>query len=208
MTETPKVDCPGAWFRLGAPNFTDLRSFHTTGRRITRAELQLYVEADLQIRDGEVVLFEEPRIEVAALAYELTAWAGNGSEPRHGFEHSPDAYEKSGIVRIARTDQGWVAGSCFTTATTTPRDWETLKCFIDTFMAEVRVLTARSLISAGWSLAHAVLAVRDGFDLSLAVANQIVVPVSGQEREFWALQERFWDVMEALAAEDEQEKVP
>ncbi|GAB3174462.1 hypothetical protein GCM10027059_46760 [Myceligenerans halotolerans] len=70
------------------------------------------------------------------------------------------------------------------------------------------MLTAWSLIDAGWPLADAVLAVRDGFDLSLAVANQIVVPVSGQEREFWALQERFWGAMETLAAEDEQEKAP
>ncbi|GAB3174459.1 hypothetical protein GCM10027059_46750 [Myceligenerans halotolerans] len=131
MTETPKVDCPGAWFRLGAPNLTDLRTFHATGRRITRAELLLYVEADLQMRDGDVVLFDEPRIEVAALACELTAWAGDGSEPRRGFEHSPDAYEESGIVRIARNEQGWVAGSCFTIATTTPGDWETVKSFID-----------------------------------------------------------------------------
>lgn len=208
MTETPNVDRPGAWFRLGAPNLTDLRTFHTTGRRITRAELLLYVEADLQLRDSDVVLFDEPRIEVAALACELTAWAGDGSEPGHGFEHSPDAYEESGIVRITRTGQDWVAGSCFTTATTTPGGWETVKSLIDTFMTEVRVLTARSLIDAGWSLADAVLAVRDGFDLSLAIAAQIVVPVSGQEGEFWALQERFWDAMEALTAQDGQEKAP
>lgn len=204
MTETPDVDFPGAWFRLGAPNLTDLRTFHTTGRRITRAELLLYVEADLQLRDGDVVLFDEPRIEVAVLAHELAAWAGDGSEPGHGFVHSPDGYEASGIVRITRTGQGWVAGSCFIAATTTPRDWETVKSFIDTFMTEVRVFTARSLIGAGWSLADTVLAVRDGFDLSLAVASEIVVPASGQEREFWALQEWFWDAMEALAAEDEQ----
>jgi hypothetical protein len=155
-----------------------------------------------------VVLFDEPRIEVATLACELTAWAGDGSEPRHGYEHSPDAYEESGIVRITRTHHGWVAGSCFTTVTTTPRDWETVKSFIDTFMAEVRMVTARSLIEAGWSLIDTVLAMHDGFGLSLTVANQIVVPLSGQEREFWALHEWFWDGMEALAAEDEQDKVP
>ncbi|MBL0888724.1 DUF7878 domain-containing protein [Myceligenerans indicum] len=208
MTGTPNVDGPDGWFRLGGPNLTNLRAFHATGGRITRAELLLYVEADLEIRDGDVVLFDEPQFEVAALAHELTAWAGDGSEPGHDFEHSPDGYEESGIVRITRTGQGWAAGSCFTTATTTSRDWETVKNCIDTFMADVRVVAARSLIAAGWTLRDAVLTMRDGFGLSIADATLIVVPVSGQEREFWALQEWFWDAMETLAAEEDQEKAP
>ncbi|GAA1862383.1 hypothetical protein [Myceligenerans crystallogenes] len=206
MTEATGAADPSAWLHLGAPDLTDLRAFHTTGRRITPAELLLYVEADLQIRDGDAVLFNEPRFEVAELAAELVAWVGDGSKPAEGFVHSPDAYAEPGVIRITQTRHGWVAGSCFTTATTAPRDWETVRDSIGTFMAEVRVLTARSMLDAGWSLIETIAALCRGFGLSIPESRSIVLPVSGREREFWDFQERFWDAVETFGAKDDPKK--
>lgn len=197
MTESVELWRSDPWFRVGAPDLTNLRTFHATGRRITEAELLLYVEADLELCDNGVVLFEEPRFEVATLARELIAWAG--AEPDHDFEHSPGSYEEPGVVRIAQTGEGWVAGSCFATTTTTPRTWETVNDFVGAFVTEVHRCTARSLLDAGWSLLGAMAALCRGFGLPLTDSRTIVLEVSGQEREFWAFQEQVWDVLEALA---------
>jgi hypothetical protein len=199
MTESVELGGSDPWFRVGAPDFTDLRTFHATGRRITGVELLLYVEADLELCDSGVVLFEEPRFGVAALAQALTAWVGDGAEPDHDFEHSPDGYEEPGVVSIAQTHEGWVAGSCFATTTTTPHAWETVNDFVGTFVTETRRCTARSLLDAGWSLLGAMAAVCRGFGLPLTDSRTIVLEVSGQEREFWAFQEQAWDVLETLA---------
>ena len=199
MTESVELWSSDPWFRVGAPDLTDLRTFHATGCRITGAELLLYVEADLQLRDNGVVLFEEPRFEVAALAQALTAWVGDGAEPDHDFEHSPDAYEEPGVVRIARSGEGWVAGSCFAATTTSPHTWETVKDFVGAFVTEIHRCTARSLLDVGWSIMEAMAALCRGFGLPLAHSRTIVLETSGQEREFWAFQEQVWDVLEALA---------
>lgn len=199
MTESVELWRSDPWFRVGAPDLTDLRAFHATGRRITGAELLLYVEADLELCDNGIVIFEEPRFEVAALARALIAWMGDGAEPDHNFEHSPDAYEEPGVVSIAQTSEGWVAASCFAATTTSPHTWEAAKDLVGSFVTEVHRCTARSLLDAGWSIMESIAALYRGFGLPLAESRTIVLQVSGQEREFWAFQEKVWDVLEALA---------
>ncbi|WP_369371726.1 hypothetical protein AB1046_23695 [Promicromonospora sp. Populi] len=163
MTETTGAQRSDRWFRIGAPDLRDLRAFRASGRSISSAELQLYVEADLQLHDYHTVLFEEPRFEVAELAVALTQWAGDGTEPDDDFDHAPSSYEEKGVIRIVRTEGGWAAGSCFITETTAAQPWPVAKEAIDTFVAEAHELAARCLLAAGWSNLDTMAVLRQGF---------------------------------------------
>lgn len=203
MTETADAWSSDRWFRIGAPNLTDLRTFWATGRRITAAELLLYVEADLQLREGGTILFEEQRFEVAELAVALTQWAGDGTEPDHDFVHDPSSYEETGVIRIIRTDGGWVAGSCFITGTTATQPWPVVRESIDTFVTDAHELTARSLLEAGWSIVETMAALCRGLGVPLPEAKPLVVRVSGRAPEVYAFQDEAWAALKALAADDD-----
>ncbi|WP_157236755.1 DUF7878 domain-containing protein [Promicromonospora sukumoe] len=203
MTETTDGWTSGRWLRIGAPNLTDLRNFWATGRRITAAELLLYVEADLQLRDDDRILFEEPRFEVAELAVALTQWVGEGTEPDHDFVHDPSSYEETGVIRIIRTDGGWAAGSCFITGTTAAQPWPVVRESIDTFIAVARELTARSLLEVGWSIIETMAALRRGLGVPLREAKPLVVRASGRASEFYAFQDEAWAALKAVPADDD-----
>jgi hypothetical protein len=203
MTETTDAWSSDRWFRFGAPNLMYLRAFWATGRRITAAELLVYVEADLQLRDGNKILFEEQCFEVAELTVALTQWVGDGSEPDHDFVHDPSSYEETGVIRIIRTDGGWAAGSCFITGTTAAQPWPVVRASIDTFVAEAHELTARSLLEAGWSIIETMAALRRGLGIPLREAKPLVVRVSGRAPEFYAFLDEAWTDLKALAADDD-----
>jgi hypothetical protein len=203
MTETTDAQRSDRWFHIGTPNLTDLHAYRATGRRITVAELLLYVEAELQLRDDHTVLFEEPRFEVAELAVALTQWIGDGTEPHHDFVHDPSSYEETGVICIVRTDGGWAAGSCFITRTTAAQPWPVVKESIGAFVAEAQELAARCLLAAGWSIIETMTALCRGFGLPLAEAKPLVVRVSGRAREFYAFQDEALAALKALAAEDD-----
>ena len=169
------------WFHIGAPDLTTLRAFRATGRQITAAELLLYVEADLQLRDGDTVLHDEPRLEVAELADALNRWAGDGTEPDHDFAFAPGGYDETDVVWVRRADDGWAAGSCRASGSTARRPWPAVRELIDAFVADTHERTAACLLAVGWSAVEAAQALRRGFDLPLAEAEAVVARQLGHE---------------------------
>ncbi|MBF0688660.1 MAG: hypothetical protein IR158_12965 [Cellulomonas sp.] len=63
---------PGAtsepWLRIGTPDLHELRQAHGRKIPLDAVSVQLYVEADLALGDGDRVVYEEPSFGIAELA--------------------------------------------------------------------------------------------------------------------------------------------
>lgn len=190
------------WFRVGAPDLTDLRAMRATGRRLTVAELLLYVEAELELCDGDTVLFDEPLFEIAELADALARWAADGTEPDDDFSFTPSSWEATGVVRIERADGGWTAGSCFASRPTAARPWADARHSIDVVVTDAHERTATSLLAAGWSLVETATSLAQAFGLHLDDTKELVVRLSGRTREVAQLHEELATARRRLGTGD------
>lgn len=81
-------------------------------RGLTVADYLISIEADFQICDGSLVVYEEPFFPVVELARSLHIWVLRGEG--RDFVLDSLSFEEPGAVTIVRGDSGWVFGSMFT----------------------------------------------------------------------------------------------
>lgn len=97
------------------------------------------IEADLAIRDGDHVVWDEILFPVAELACALVDWLRQPGPDRGDFAFDSMSYPEPGAVRIAGSDEGWRVGSAFVPgAWTSPVDRDGLEAEIRRFVAAVR----------------------------------------------------------------------
>jgi hypothetical protein len=82
-------------------------------RVVTIADLLINIEADLEIWDGEDVVYSEKYFPVAELARELERWRNSPELPLKDFEFSSLSFADPGAVRFFRDGNGWAVSSTF-----------------------------------------------------------------------------------------------
>ena len=121
---------------LGAP---DLARRGLRPDTASRAVLLVDLEADLVVRDGDRVVFEEGLFPVAELAYALTAWLHRPDDERGDFAFDSMSYGEVGIIRIAGSAEGWRVGSvCEPDVWSSPVAWDSLLTALRGFVDAVR----------------------------------------------------------------------
>lgn len=81
-------------------------------RGSTLGDYLIAIDADLEIRDGDRIVYAEPKFPVVELARSLTSWMNVRERADFAFESM--SFEESGVVTIARTGTGWHFSSAFT----------------------------------------------------------------------------------------------
>ncbi|MGQ4354895.1 DUF7878 domain-containing protein [Streptomyces drozdowiczii] len=100
--------------------------------------LLLGIEAELSIWEQGRAVWCEEAFPVAELAYHLALWLQSPSAGHEDFELDSMQAEE-GLIRIARSDEGWRVGSIFTPGFwTSPVAWEVLVAEIKRFDGAVR----------------------------------------------------------------------
>lgn len=111
---------------------------------IEQADYLVALDADFQIREGDVTLYREPAFPVVELARSLLIWLDN---PRRGaFRFESMSFEELGSVQVRRTPGGWVFGSIFAPhSSSSPVDWSEVERCSREFIARVE----RDLLGLG-----------------------------------------------------------
>ncbi|MFE9416237.1 hypothetical protein ACFYMX_11415 [Streptomyces griseofuscus] len=100
--------------------------------------LLLDIEAELSIREQGRQMWCEEAFPVAELAYHLALWLQSPSAGHEDFELDSMQAEE-GLIRIARSNEGWRVGSILTPGLwTSPVAWEVLVAEIKRFDRAVR----------------------------------------------------------------------
>lgn len=81
-------------------------------RGSTLADYLIAIDADFEIREGDRIIYAEPRFPVVELARSLASWMTDGERDDFAFESL--SFEESGVVTITRTRVGWRLSSIFT----------------------------------------------------------------------------------------------
>lgn len=115
-------------------SYDRLDSSELQGR--TQADHLVALDAHLVVRDGSVIVFEEPGFPVVELARALLAWlATDGSGD---FVFRSMSYEDDGTLAIVRTPSGWTFTSVLEpTSVGGPVERSALRQTVERFVAQV-----------------------------------------------------------------------
>ncbi|GIF73370.1 DUF7878 domain-containing protein [Asanoa siamensis] len=120
-------------FRYGNLNADELQGDSSS-------ELLVNLEADLEIADGERVIYAERAFPVVELARELVSWIQSPSyEERNAFEFVSLTFQETGVVRILHTSGGWSVTSAFSPEVLSdPMGWEEVEQIVRRFAGDLR----------------------------------------------------------------------
>ncbi|WP_164545217.1 hypothetical protein [Antribacter gilvus] len=125
------------------------------------------------------MIYAEEAFPVAELAWALEQWSVTDEEPRDDFEFDSMSFDVPGAVRLTRTNDGWIAHSCFEDVVTAPRPWTEVHDELNAFVEAVKIDTAVTVRDATGSMAAAILAMVRAFDMSLVEAKESVIDAVG-----------------------------
>lgn len=91
-------------------NYTNIDDSDLRGD--TLADYLIAIDADFEIRDGNRIIYDEPKFPVVELARSLSSWMTAGA--RVDFEFESLSSDELGLVRINRGATGWRLSSVFT----------------------------------------------------------------------------------------------
>lgn len=93
--------------RYGTVDVTDLGG-------LTLADVLINVEADLEVWDGDRLIYSERSFPIVELARALCFWSR--ADSADDFEFSSLSFEEPGVIEIHNTSKGWCVTSIFTPA--------------------------------------------------------------------------------------------
>ena len=121
---------------------SDLSRRGFTAQEAQSEVLLLDIEAQLSIWEDGRAVWSEEAFPVAELAHHLALWLQSPDAGRDDFELD-SMQAAAGLIRIVRSDEGWLVGSHFTPDFwTVPVSWGVLVAAIEQFDRSVREGTA------------------------------------------------------------------
>jgi hypothetical protein len=115
----------------------DLSELHGS----TLADFLVNMEANIEVVDGDRIIYQELSFPVVELARELSAWMAREDAEIDGsdFTFSSMSFDVDGAIEIKRLPAGWVIGSVFTPEVrSAPMPWEDLSNALNRFVGRVR----------------------------------------------------------------------
>jgi hypothetical protein len=107
----------------------------------TLADFLVNMEANIEVVDGDRIIYRELSFPVVELARELAAWMAREDAEIDGsdFTFSSMSFDVDGAIEIKRLPSGWVIGSVFTPEVrSAPMPWEGLSNALNRFVGRVR----------------------------------------------------------------------
>ena len=133
--------------RYGEVDVTDLRG-------LTLADVLINVEADLEMWDGDRLIYSERSFPIVELARALCCWSR--ADSADDFEFSSFSFEEPGVIEIHNASKGWYVTSIFTpTIRSRIVQWNDVRDMISGFVENVESdLERLGLIDivAGWKV--------------------------------------------------------
>ena len=109
-------------------------------RYSTPADLLVNIEADLEVVDGDDVLYSERAFPVAELARDLMRWKNSRIIPPDDFAFNSMSFDELGAIKISREGSGWFVSSVFASGRKSqPVPWGELVRELDEFIQRVEV---------------------------------------------------------------------